>query len=133
MNQLIKRKAEELIQSWLETRKILLVLGARQVGKTTLLKNFFHSFKTTYINLDVESDKATFLRAASLDPYSAIKSLSEPEVIIIDEAPRLPDAARAVKGWYDYELQVKIVMSGSSSLNLLDQSAENLTFINIKL
>lgn len=133
MSPLIKRQAEETIHSWLNTRKVLLVLGARQVGKTTLLKNFFQNFKSAYLNLDVESDKAIFLRAASLDPRSAIKSLSDPEVIILDEAQRLPEASRVVKGWYDYEVPAKIIMSGSSSLNLLDQSAESLTGRNIKL
>lgn len=133
MSQYINRRAEELIASWLHTRKVLLVLGARQVGKTTLLKNFFRSYKTTYLNLDVETDKLTFLRSASLDPRSAVRSLSDPEVIILDEAQRLPDAARVVKGWYDYDLPVKIILSGSSSLNLLDQSAESLTGRNIKL
>lgn len=133
MNQFINRRAEKLIASWLNARKVLLVLGARQVGKTTLLKNFFQSHKTTYLNLDVETDKLTFLRAASLDPRSAVTSLSDPEVIILDEAQRLPDAARVVKGWYDYDLPVKIILSGSSSLNLLDQSAESLTGRNIKL
>lgn len=133
MDKLINRQAEGLIASWLHTRKVLLVLGARQVGKTTLLKNYFRSHKTTYLNLDVETDKLIFQRAASLDPRSAVKSLSDPEVIILDEAQRLPDAARVVKGWYDYDLPVKIILSGSSSLNLLDQTAESLTGRNIKL
>lgn len=133
MNHFISRKAEALIKSWLNTKKILLVLGARQVGKTTLLKNSFSNTKITYLNLDVETDKSTFTRAASLGPQAAIKSLADPEILILDEAQRLPDAARVVKGWYDYELPVKIIMSGSSSLNLLDLSAESLTGRNIKL
>ncbi len=133
MDQFISRQAEGVITSWLQTRKVLIVLGARQVGKTTLLKNCFRSQKTTYLNLDVETDKLIFLRAASLDPRSAVRSLSDPEVIILDEAQRLPDAARVVKGWYDYDLPIKIILSGSSSLNLLDQTAESLTGRNIKL
>lgn len=133
MNQFIKRNAGDLIQTWLGTRKVLLVLGARQVGKTTLLKNFFQNSKTTYLNLDVETDKHTLLRAAPLDPHSAMKSLSDPEVIILDEAQRLPQASQIVKGWYDYDVTPKIILSGSSSLNLLDQSAESLTGRNTKL
>ncbi|KKT72548.1 MAG: AAA ATPase [Microgenomates group bacterium GW2011_GWA2_44_7] len=133
MEQIIKRRAEDSIKSWLDTKKILLVLGARQVGKTTLLKNFFRGYKTTYLNLDVESDKLDFRRAASLDPISAIKSLSGPQIVILDEAQRLPETSRVVKGWYDYEVPVKIILSGSSNLNLLDQSAESLTGRNIKL
>jgi len=133
MDKLIARQAEKLVRSWLDTRKVLLVLGARQVGKTTLLKNFFRTFRVAYLNLDVETDKLIFSRAAALDPRAAVKSLSDPEVIILDEAQRLPEASRVVKGWYDYEVPAKIIMSGSSSLNLLDQSAESLTGRNIKL
>lgn len=129
----IKRLAEGSIKSWQKTNKILILLGARQVGKTTLLKQYFHGFKSAYLNLDVETDKARFLQSAALDPNSSLRSFSNPEVIILDEAQRLPDTARVLKGWYDYELPVKMVMSGSSSLNLLDQSAESLTGRNIKL
>lgn len=133
MTQLIKRKAEDSIRAWLSTKKVLLVLGARQAGKTTLLKSFFQNLKTAYLNLDVETDKLTLLRAASLDPRSAMKSLSDPQVIILDEAQRLPQASRVVKGWHDSEVLPKIILSGSSSLNLLDQSAESLTGRNTKL
>lgn len=133
MSQFISRLAEKSIRSWLDTKKILLVLGARQVGKTTLLKNFFKGSGVTYINFDVEVDKLAFLRAASLDPRSAIRSLSDPEIIILDEAQRLPEASRVVKGWYDYEIPAKIIMSGSSSLNLLNLSAESLTGRNVKI
>lgn len=133
MNQYITRKAEKSLQSWLESKKVLILLGARQVGKTTLLKNFFRDRKTAYINLDVESDKQTFLRAASLDPVSAVKVFENPEIIILDEAQRLPEVSIVVKGWYDYGVRSKIILSGSSSLNLLDQSAESLTGRNIKL
>lgn len=131
--QLIKRKADARVQSWLSSGKVLLVLGARQVGKTTLLKNHFQTQKITYLNLDVETDKLTFLRAASLDPKSAVRLLSDPELLILDEAQRLPNAARVVKGWYDEGLPLKMILSGSSSLNLLDLSAESLTGRNVKL
>lgn len=133
MNQYITRKAEGSLRSWLKSKKVLILLGARQVGKTTLLKNFFRNRKTAYINFDVESDKQAFLRAASLDPVSAVKVFENPEIIILDEAQRVPQVSRVVKGWYDYDIAPKIILSGSSSLNLLDQSAESLTGRNIKL
>lgn len=133
MDLYIKRAAEESIKSWLSSNKILLVLGARQVGKTTLLKNYFKDTHITYLNMDVEVDKLTFLRAAALNPKSAVNSLANPAVIILDEAQRLPEAGRILKGWYDYEIPVRIIMSGSSSLNLLNQSAESLTGRNVKL
>jgi hypothetical protein len=54
-------------------------------------------------------------------------------VLVVDEAQRLPEAARIVKGRHDVRLPVKIVLLGSSSLDLLDQTAESLTGRNRKL
>lgn len=60
-------------------------------------------------------------------------ALGSPDILIIDEAQRYPEISRIVKSWYDSEVKAKIILSGSSSLNLLDQSAESLTGRNIKL
>lgn len=133
--QLIKRRADERLKLWLNstTPKILMILGARQVGKTTLIKSNLSDKKIKYMNLDIEVDKQSFLRSSSLSPQSAMNSFSDPEILIIDEAQKLFETGRIVKGWYDSNLPVKFIMSGSSSLNLLNQSAENLTGRNIKL
>lgn len=133
--QLIKRKAGGYFKSWLNAPKpkVLVIIGARQVGKTTLIKSNLSDIKTKYLNLDVEVDKQSFLRLSSLSPRSVMDLFSNPEVLVVDEAQKLPEAGRIIKGWFDSDLPVKFIMSGSSSLNLLDQSAESLTGRNIKL
>lgn len=133
--QLIGREADKQVRLWLSSKdsKVLIILGARQVGKTTLIKNILTDQKTKYLNLDVEVDKQLFLRASSLDPASAMLNFGNPDILVIDEAQRLPESGRIIKGWFDSNLSVKFMMSGSSSLNLLDQSAESLTGRNIKL
>lgn len=133
--ELIKREANKHISSWLNLTnpKVLMILGARQVGKTTLIKSSLFDKKIKYLNLDIEVDKQSFLRSASLNSQSAMSSFFNPEVLIIDEAQKLSETGRIVKGWYDSDLPIKFIVSGSSSLNLLDQSAENLTGRNIKL
>lgn len=133
--ELIKREANEKIRSWLSLKnlKVLMILGARQVGKTTLIKSELLSRKTKYLNLDIDVDKQSFLRSSTLSPQSAMDSFSNPEILIIDEAQNLPDAGKIIKGWFDSELHTKLVLSGSSSLNLLNQSAESLTGRNIKI
>jgi len=130
---LISRYADNLVRQLLTTPKILIVVGPRQVGKTTLIKQVLQEKGGKLLNFDVEVDKQRFLAAGSLDPVDAIKSLGNPLVLALDEAQRLPQAARILKGWYDRGASVKMILLGSSSLDLLDQSAESLTGRNVKL
>ncbi|MCL5278542.1 MAG: ATP-binding protein [Planctomycetes bacterium] len=113
--------------------KVGIILGARQVGKTTLVEHVLAGRKAVFLNFDVEIDKQRFLAAAALPPPDGLSSLGTPQILVVDEAQRLPEAPRIVKGWYDAKLPVKALLLGSSSLNLLDQAAESLTGRNEKL
>ncbi len=110
-----------------------LIIGARQVGKTTLVEHVLAGQQATFLNFDIEVDKARFLAAAALSPRDGLRALGNPSVLVIDEAQRLPVTSRIVKGWHDARLPVTILLLGSSSLNLLDQAAESLTGRNRKL
>jgi hypothetical protein len=129
----INRIAEQTLAAILAGDKVGIVLGARQVGKTTLVRHVLQGSGALVLNFDVEVDKARFLAAAALAPPEALRSLGSPPVLVVDEAQRLPEAARIVKGWHDVRLPVTIVLLGSSSLDLLDQTAESLTGRNRKL
>lgn len=129
----IKRIAERSLSRILESGKIGMVLGARQVGKTTLMEHVLSSENNVRLNFDLEFDKQRFLAASALPPRDAMVSLGRPRVLILDEAQRMPEAFRTVKGWYDAGAPVKFILLGSSSLNLLSLSAEPLTGRNRKL
>lgn len=129
----IQRKAESRLVRLLEVRKVVIVLGARQVGKTTLVQRVLAGRKVVSLNFDVEIDKLRFQAAASLSPVDALQSLGNPEYLVVDEAQRLPEAGRIVKGWHDARLPVKILLLGSSSLELLNHATESLTGRNEKL
>lgn len=129
----IKRKAEVFLEKALKSNKILIVLGARQVGKTTLIKRFLAKEKAVFFNFDVEADKNRFLSIAAADPVEAMKSINNAEYLVIDEAQRLVKTGQIVKGWYDSEVKTKIILLESSSLDLMNQSAESLTGRNEKL
>lgn len=129
----ISRLAEKRLIHLLHSSKVTMILGARQVGKTTLARHILGNLKTAYLNFDIEVEKSRFLTTASLSPLDALKLFGSPEIIVIDEAQRLAETGRIVKGWYDAKLPVKILLLGSSSLNLLNQSAESLTGRNEKL
>lgn len=129
----INRIAEDNIKTILASGKVGIVLGARQVGKTTLVEHVLAGRSAVFLNFDVEIDKQRFLASASLPPGDAMKSLGSPEVLVVDEAQRLPDTGRIVKGWHDARVPVRILLLGSSSLDILNQSAESLTGRNEKL
>ena len=128
----IQRKAEIYLQKDLSTTKVVIVLGARQVGKTTLVQHILKE-NAVFLNLDIEVDKNRLMSASSLAPKEALKNFGNPKFLVIDEAQRLTDAGRIVKGWHDAQLPVKIILLGSSSLNLLNQTAESLTGRNVKI
>ena len=128
-----REAAERVLDAILSGSKVGIVLGARQVGKTTLVEHVLRGRGAVFLNFDIEVDKARFRAAAALPPADALRAFNSPPVLVIDEAQRLPDAARVVKGWHDARLPVKVLLLGSSSLDLLDQAAESLTGRNRKL
>jgi predicted AAA+ superfamily ATPase len=129
----LRRQAEQTLKDILAGDKVCLILGARQVGKTTLVEHVLAGQGAVLINFDVEVDKARFRAAAALAPGDALRSLGSPSALVIDEAQRLPEAPRIIKGWHDAHLPAKLLLLGSSSLHLLDQAAESLTGRNRKL
>ena len=129
----LKRLAEQSLRDILAGDKVGIVLGARQVGKTTLVEHVLAQRGAAFLNFDVEVDRARFVAASALSPTDALRSLGDPGILVIDEAQRLSDVSRIVKGWHDARLPVKLLLLGSSSLDLLDQAAESLTGRNRKL
>ena len=133
VNMYINRQAEKILKNSLKSKKISIILGARQVGKTTLVKYVLRNKDSVYFNLDINVDKQRLVSVSSLDPEKAIQVLGNKKYIVIDEAQRLADIGRIVKGWYDAGVKTKIVLLGSSSLDLLNKSSESLTGRNEKI
>lgn len=129
----IDRAIESELTKLLEDNKIILLLGARQVGKTTLIEPFVRREGGVLLNCDVEADRSRLLTVSSLAPQEAMQALGSPRLLVVDEAQNLPEIGRIVKGWYDAHVTTKIVLLGSSSLDLLDRTAEPLTGRNEKV
>lgn len=129
----IPRVLETELKQAFTTKKVLLLLGARQVGKTTIIEKILPQQRA--LNMDIEVDRARVKAASKLSPVDAVRSLGagKGSVLVIDEAHRVPDIGRIAKGWYDAHVPVKIVLLGSSSATLLDIAAAELTGRNEKL
>lgn len=129
---MIYRNAEKQLKSALKSNKVVVITGARQVGKTTLVSNLLNK-QALMLNFDVSYDIERFKLASKLMPEQAFKLFGEPEYLVIDEAQRIPETSRIIKGWYDIKFPAKMLLLGSSSLNLLSQTSESLMGRNEKI
>ncbi|OGK11247.1 MAG: hypothetical protein A2W80_13625 [Candidatus Riflebacteria bacterium GWC2_50_8] len=108
-----------MFKRWLKVDpdKSALIIGPRRSGKTTYLKNSFPDY--SYATLD-DFDSFDW---ANKDPKGFLKSLGKH--CIIDEIQRVPKLTIAVKYAVDNE-SAHIIMTGSSSIGLLDSAADTL-------
>jgi predicted AAA+ superfamily ATPase len=117
-------------------RKITLLVGARQVGKTTLLRALHEEICTKgkrrglFLDLDVFSN---FEKVGSFDRLVNTLKLNGYEegqrdffYLFLDEVQRHPEMGMVMKNAYDTLANVKIYASGSSSIAIKDQAQESL-------
>jgi hypothetical protein len=122
---MIKRNLQSLIESKLHDGKAIILLGARQVGKTTLLNQLFASKEDTlWLNGDEPDVQALFENATS----SRLKNLfGDKKNIVIDEAQRISDIGLRLKLITDNIKGVQLIATGSSSFELANKVNEPLT------
>lgn len=107
-------------------KKAVLLFGARQVGKTTLLKSFTKrvGLKTIFLNGDEPDIKAL------LSDYSSQKLrmiIGNSKLVVIDEAQNISEIGSLLKVIVDYIPEIQVIASGSSSFELANRASEPLT------
>lgn len=123
---MIVRTLEKSIVSKLFQRKTIILYGARQVGKSTLLNSIEKETdkKVLYLNCDNND-----IRKLLTDP--AINSLKRVfrgfEIVLIDEAQRVFNIGLTLKIIHDQMPDIQMIVTGSSSLDLSNQINEPLT------
>ena len=113
-----KRLIGDKIKKAIESFPVVVLTGARQVGKSTFLKEEFPDFK--YLNLD----EFTILEQAKIDPYSLWIGA---EKVIIDEVQKCPEILLAIKNTVDKtQRKIKFILSGFSNILLMKEISESL-------
>ena len=107
-----------------DNKKAIVVIGPRQVGKTTLIQKIVEGKKTLFLNGD---DPQTRLQLATANFQFLLQLVTDYDTIVIDEAQRIENIGVAVKMLIDAKLNKQFILTGSSSLDLGNQINEPLT------
>lgn len=122
---MITRSLEKTITEKLFKGKAILLMGARQVGKTTLLKKIVKdNDKTLWLNGDEPDVQALFLNMSAV----RLKALlGQRNILVIDEAQRIENIGLRLKLITDSIPEVQLIATGSSSFELASKVNEPLT------
>ncbi len=129
---MIERNAQSYLLNWKrrKNKKPLIIRGARQIGKTTLVHQFAKTYQHyLYFNLDIPSDKALFERPSDFEALLQTLFLSkgipinaENTLLFIDEIQESPAAIRQLRYFYESNLPIDVIAAGS----LLEHALGNL-------
>ena len=127
----IQRKIKKEIIPWLKRDEIIIITGARQTGKSVLIYQLIYeqilpkTLNVFYFNLDIPRQLDFFKDPDRL--INLIRKRKGKVYVFIDEIQRLNEPGLFLKGIYDLHLPVKIIVSGSSSVELKSKVSEALT------
>ncbi len=128
----LAREIEHGFDELLQTNKVLVLLGARRVGKTELLKKRLAATKEPYIFLNGEdATTVSVLSNRTVENYKRL--LGDNKLLVIDEAQTIPEIGEILKLMVDEIEGIKIIATGSSVFDLENKLGEPLTGRDITL
>lgn len=121
---MFKREILGELQKWhqREARKPLIIRGARQVGKTTVVRQFAAEFEQSlYLNLELPEDRKPFEEFSNFDTllqslfFLKNRSLAKRKetLIFIDEIQEVPEALQQLRYFYEEAPDVPVIAAGS--------------------
>lgn len=122
---MIKRQIEPQIQALLGRGKAITVMGARQVGKSTLLRQIFKDRNDVLWLSGDDVDVQDLM--ANMTATRMNMLLGSKRVLVVDEAQRIPEIGLRLKAIIDQLPDVQVVATGSSSFQLASKVNEPLT------
>jgi predicted AAA+ superfamily ATPase len=124
---MIERTISGRIAARLFKGRAITILGARRVGKTTLVKALLERYRdkrVRYLNCDLQSVQL----ALAIQEAEALRAyLGEQDLVVLDEAQNIPDVGRILKILVDTYPEMQMIATGSSSFDLANKTSEALT------
>lgn len=115
--------SKNILDDW-DNKKAIVLLGPRQVGKTTLIQKLVEGKKVLFLNGDNPQTRLTF---ANANFAFLLNTVADYDVVVIDEAQRIKNIGLTIKMLVDANLQKQFILTGSSSLDLGNEINEPLT------
>jgi len=121
----IKRYLKEIIAEKLFKNKAIILIGARQIGKTTLLNELLSSLENT---LFLDGDDRITRELLQNPSTEEIKNIiGNYKIIFIDEVQRIDSIGLTSKIIVDQFKEVQLILSGSSAFDIKNKTSESLT------
>jgi predicted AAA+ superfamily ATPase len=122
----IQKDIHDRISAQSKIRKVIVLYGARQVGKTTLVKEILATtdLKKEYFNCDYLDIQSAFSYENAGNFENIVKNL---DLIVLDEAQRIKNIGMVLKILHDEFPHLQVIATGSSSFELSGQVSEPLT------
>ncbi|MFD2573761.1 ATP-binding protein [Spirosoma soli] len=121
----IKRILQPIIEGQLRSNKVILLTGARRVGKTVLMNQLADSFNGLKLLLNGDDlSTADLLNDRRVASYR--RWLGDTELLLIDEAQVIPEVGRSLKLMIDSFAHLTVLVTGSSAFDLTNRTGEPL-------
>lgn len=121
----IKRYLKDSIAEKLFKNKAIILIGARQIGKTTLLNELLSSYEDT---LFLDGDDRITRELLQNPSTEEIKNIiGNHKIVFIDEVQRINNIGITSKIIVDQFKEVQLVLSGSSAFDIKNKTSESLT------
>jgi len=122
---MIYRKLEEIIRSRLFSEKAIVVIGARQTGKTTSVNNIISNLQNVAVLNGDDMVVRALLSSANSAQIRAI--IGNSKILFIDEVQRIENIGLTAKIIVDNFRDVQLILSGSSAFEIKNSLSESLT------
>ena len=123
---IINREIITLVKEKISPNKVIIITGARRVGKTFLLKEIIKEIREPYLLLNGDDiNTHVILAKRSVENYSQL--MGSKKILIIDEAQKIPEIGNILKLIVDELHDIRVIATGSSAFNLKNMTGEPLT------